>query len=143
MCVGDFYDVVACTNFSLLQHAKVESWSVMFYKQRWHPRFIHADADAVARHARLRYLKFSVPNAVPIADADLVIKKTLDREIFSKLAESKITAAQKALPVMVGIHLVDKYGAVLAAVTGKIGLRITLDVELAHYSPSRHRRFPD
>jgi hypothetical protein len=44
---------------------------------------------------------------------------------------------------MVRIHLVDKYGAVLPAVTGEIGLRITIDIELARHSPSRNRRFPD
>src|SRR6202166_1627654 len=57
--VSNFYDVIACTNFSLLQHAKVESWSVMCYEQGRHPRFIHADADAVARHARLGHFKYS------------------------------------------------------------------------------------
>jgi hypothetical protein len=44
---------------------------------------------------------------------------------------------------MVRIHLVDEYGAVLPAVTGEIGLRITIDIEFAHHSPSRNRRFPD
>ena len=44
---------------------------------------------------------------------------------------------------MVRIHLVDKYGAVLPAVTGEIGLRITIDIEFAHHSPPSNRRFPD
>jgi hypothetical protein len=44
---------------------------------------------------------------------------------------------------MVRIHLVDEYGAVLPTVTDEIGLRITIDIELAHYSPSRHWRLPD
>jgi hypothetical protein len=141
--VINFYNVIACTNFSLLQHAKVESWSVPCYEKRGHPRFIHADADAVASHAGLRYLKFSTTDAVAIADADLVIKKSLNGEVFSELAVSEIVAAQEALPVMVRIHLVDEYGAVLPAVTGEIGLRITIDIEFAHHSPSRNRRFPD
>ena len=141
--VGNFYNVVARPNFSFLQHAKVESRSVMCYEQGCHPRFIHANADAVARYARLRYFKYRTTDAVAIADADLVIRESLNSEVFSELAESKIIAAQKALPVMVGIHLVDKYGAVLPSVAGEIGLRITIDIELAHHSPSRNRRFPD
>jgi hypothetical protein len=141
--VSSFYNVIACANFSLLQHAKVKPWSVMFYEQRWHSRFIHADADAVARHAWLRYFKLGTTDAVSIADADLVISKSLDGEVFSELAESKIATAQEALPVMVRIHLVDKYGAVLPAVTGEIGLRIAIDIELAHHSPSIDWRFPD
>jgi len=36
-----------------------------------------------------------------------------------------------------------KNGALLTAVTGEIGLRITIDIELAHHSPSRDRRFLD
>src|SRR5579863_4512230 len=141
--VSNLYNVVACTNFSFLQHAKVESWSVMFYEQGWHTRLVHADADAVAGHAWLRYLKFSTTDAVAIADADLVIGKPLDGEVFSELAESKIVAAQKALPVMVGINLVDEYGAVLPAMTFEIGLGIAIDIESAHHSPPRDWRFPD
>jgi hypothetical protein len=141
--VSNFYNVIACPNFSLLQHAKVKSWSVMFYEQRWHPRLVHADGDAVAGHAWLRYFKFSATNAVSIADAHLVIRKSLNSEVFAELTESKITAAQKTLPVMVRVHLVNKNGALLPSVTGEIGLRITIDIELTHHSPSINWRFPD
>jgi hypothetical protein len=140
--VSTFYNVIACTNFSLLQHAKVKSWSSMCYEKRRHTRFIHPDADAVARYARLCHFKFSTTDAVAIANADLVIRKSLDGEVFSELAESKIVAAQKALPVMVRIHLVDEYGALLPSVTRQIGLRIALNIESAHHSPSINWRFP-
>ena len=115
----------------------------MCYEKRRHTGFIHADAYAVARHAWLRYFKYGTTDAVSIADAHLVIRKPLHREVFAELTESKITAAQKALPAMVRVHLVDKYGAVLPAVTGEIGLRITIDIELAHHSPFINWRFPD
>ncbi len=141
--VGNSYNFVARPNFSFLQHAKVKPRSVMRYEQGCHPRFIHANADAVARYAWLRYFKLSATDAIAIADAHLVIRKSLDGEVFSELAESKIVAAQKSLPVLVRIHLVDEYGAVLSSVTGEIGLRITIDIELVYHSPSRNRRFPD
>src|SRR6202162_701514 len=128
--VSDFYNFIARPNFSLLQHAKVKPWSSMCHEKRRHTRFIHADADAVARHAWLRYFKFSTTDAVAIADAHLVIRKSLDGEVFSELTESKIVAAKKALPVMVRIHLVDEYGAMLPSVPSQIGLRITIDIEL-------------
>src|SRR5580698_7718341 len=115
----------------------------MCHEQGWHPRFVHANADAVARHAWLRYFKYCATDAVSVADADLVIKKSIDGEVFSELAESKIVAAQKAFPVMVRIYLIDEYGAVLPSVTREIGLRITIDIELAHHSPSINWRFPD
>src|SRR5271169_1910775 len=87
--VNDFYNVVARANFSFLQHAKVESWSVLRYEQGCHPRLIHANTDAVARYARLRYFKFSTTNAVAIADAHLVIGKSFNSEVFSELAEDE------------------------------------------------------
>jgi hypothetical protein len=115
----------------------------MRYEQRRHARFIHADADAVARDAWLRYFEYSIANAVSIADADLVIRKPFDSEVFTELTKSKITAAQNALPVVVRIHLVDKHSAVFPSVTSEVALPITVDVELAHHGPSRKRRFPD
>jgi hypothetical protein len=44
---------------------------------------------------------------------------------------------------MVRIHLVDEYGAVLPSVTRQIGLRIALNIESAHHSPSINWRFPN
>jgi len=44
---------------------------------------------------------------------------------------------------MVRIHLVDEYCAVLSAMTGEIGLRISIDIEFAHHSPSIHWSLPD
>src|ERR1035438_9616396 len=45
----------------------------MCHEQGCHPRFIHANADAVARHAWLCYFKYRTTDAVAIADADLVL----------------------------------------------------------------------
>jgi hypothetical protein len=141
--ISDFYNVVTRTNFSLLQHAEVESWSVMFDEQGCHPRFIHANANAVARYAWLCHFKYRITNAVAIANADLVIRKSLNSEVLSELAEDKIVAAQKALPVMVRIHLVDEYGAVFPSVTRQIRLRIALNIECAHHLSSLNWTFPD
>src|ERR1700726_3097549 len=88
--VSNFYNVIACTNFSLLQHAKVKPWSAMCYEKRRHTRFIHADADAVARHARLRYFKYRITNTVSIADAHLAISKSLNGEVFSELPVDEV-----------------------------------------------------
>jgi len=141
--VSDFHNVVACPNFSFLQHAKVKSWPVLRYKQGCHPRFIHANADAVARYAGLRHLKCRAANAVAIADADIAIRKSLDREVFTELTEDKIFTSKKAFPVIIRIRLINKNGALLPTVTGEVGLRITIDIELAHHPPSRNRTFPD
>jgi hypothetical protein len=115
----------------------------MCYQQRWHPRFVHADAHAEAGHAWLRDFKYGTADVVSIADADLVVRKPLQCEIFAELTERKIAPAQKVLPVVIRVHLVDKYGSLLPAMTREIGLRIAIDIEFAHHSPSRNRGFPD
>jgi hypothetical protein len=115
----------------------------MRYEQRRHTSLVHADADAVARHAWLRYFKFSATDAVSITDADFVVSESIDGEVLPELAESKITSAQELFPVMIRIDLVDKNGALLPAMTGEVGLRIAIDIEFAHHSPSRNRRLPD
>ena len=141
--IGDSYDVIARTNFAFLQNAKVKPWSVVCHKQSRHTRFIHANAHSVAGYARLGHFKYCVADAVPIADADLSIRKTIDREIFSELTEAEVVATQELLPVVVGVHLVDKYGALLPTMTSKVPLPVALNIELAHHPPVLHRRFPD
>jgi len=115
----------------------------MFDEQGWHARFVHADGDAVARHARLCHFKYCITNAVSITDTDLVIRKSFDREVLSELTEAKITAAQKVLPVMVRLYLVNEYRTLLPTVTREIGLRVAIDIELARHPPSLNREFPD
>src|SRR5262249_3096486 len=137
----DSYDVIARPNFSFLQHAKVEPWSVMCYEQGGHPRFIHANADAIARNARLCHFKHRITDAVSITDADLVISKSHNSEVLAELAKAKIIALKEVFPVMVGTHLIDKYGALLPSVTGKIRLRVTINIELADHPPPLDRKF--
>jgi hypothetical protein len=112
-------------------------------KQRWHTRLVHADADPIARYARLCYFKYRLTNAVAVTDADLVISEFLNSEVLAELAKTKVAAPQKPFPISVGIHLVDKYGALLPSVTGEIPLCITINVELAYHPPPFDRKFPD
>src|SRR3954469_9542805 len=141
--VSGLFNVIACTNFSFLQHTKVKSWSVMCYEQGWHPRFIHADANSVARYARLRYFKFSATDAVSIAYAHLAIGKPFNGEVFSELAKDEVMTSEKVLPVVIRVGLINKDSSMFTTVAGKIALRIAIDIKLAHHSPARDRRLPD
>jgi hypothetical protein len=141
--ISNSYDLVARPNFSFLQHAKVEPWPVMCNEQGWHSRFIHANDDAEAGYAGLCHFKDRITNAVPITDTNLVIGKSFNGEILSELAETKSIALKDAFPVSVRIHLVDKYGSLLTTVTGKIRLRVTIDIELADHPPLLYRKLPD
>src|SRR6266498_2506926 len=101
--VCDFLDIVARPNFSFLQHAEVESRPVMCYEQGRHPRFVHANTDAVASYARLAHFKYRATNAVLITNADFVVRKFLNREVFSELAEDEVIPSEKAFPVVIGV----------------------------------------
>jgi hypothetical protein len=60
-----------------------------------------------------------------------------------ELAEDEVFASEKAFPVLIGIHLINKNGAVLPAMTDEIGLSVANDIELAYHSPSMNWSFPD
>ena len=141
--ISNFYDVIARPNFSFLQGAKVESWSVMRYEQRRHVRLVHADAHAVACDSWLRYLQYSTTDAVSITNADLMIRKSFDSEVFSELAEGKVIPSENAFPVVIRVHLINKNRALLSTMTGEIALRIANNIEREYHSSAFHRRFPD
>src|ERR1700722_12210364 len=141
--ISNFYNVVARPNLSFLQYAKVESWSVVRYEQGCHPRFIHANSDAEARYARLCHFKYRITNAIAIANADLAIGKLLNGEVFSELAEDEVLTSEKAFPVVIGVHLINKNGALLSTMTGEIGLGVANKIELAHHLSPLNWIFPD
>jgi hypothetical protein len=113
------------------------------HKQGRHARFIHADANAVAGYARLGHFEYCITDTVSIADADLVIGKTFNGEVFAELAKTEVVAPKKALPVVIGIHLVDEDGALLSTMTREIRLPIAINIELAYHPPSVDWKFPD
>jgi hypothetical protein len=115
----------------------------MCYEQGWHSRFIHANADAIARHSGLCHFEYRVTNAVAIPNANLVVREFLNSEVFSELAEDEVVSSEKALPVVIGVHLIDKNCALLPTMTGEIRLRVADNIELAHHPAAFHRRFPD
>jgi hypothetical protein len=112
-------------------------------EQGGHSRLIHADAQAVTGYAGLCYFEYRIANSVSITNADFVIRKSFNREILSELSEVKIIAPKEMLPVSVRIDLVNGHGALLATVTSEIGLRIAINIELAHHPSPLSRKFPD
>src|SRR5690242_9645583 len=98
-------------------------------EQRRHPRLAQPDADPKAGHARLRDLEDCVPYLVAVADADLVVGEALDGEVLAELPVHEVVSLQLLLPVAIRLDLVDEHGAVLAAVSGSIGLVVAVDVD--------------
>ena len=61
------------------------------------------DADAVARHARLRYLEYCAPDSVAVSNAHLVIGQAFDGEVLAELAANEVIPPELSLPVAIGI----------------------------------------
>jgi hypothetical protein len=76
------------------------------------------------------------------ADAGLAVGEAFHRKVLPELPEWEIASLQFALPIVIGIHLVDEHGAVFSPVTGEITLRVAIDVEPPDQAPSLHRILP-
>src|SRR6185295_1397628 len=107
-----------------------------------HPRLVHADADAVAGHARLRHLEQRAPDPVAVVDADFVIRQAFDGEVLAELPESEVAPAQLPLPVAVAIDLVDEDGPMLTAVADEVALSIAIQIEPPRHSPPHDGALP-
>ena len=78
-----------------------------------------------------------------IADADFVVGQAVNGEILPELSMGEVAAAELALPIGVGLDLVDEDRPMFAAVPGQITLAVTVDVEPPHHPPALDGRFPD
>src|SRR4051812_24999143 len=98
-------------------------------KEVGHLGFAEAHPHPKTRDPRLGHLELGLPDAVPIADAYLVIAETGDREVLAEHAGHQVVAPEVALPMVVGLCLVDHDRALFAAVTVEVTLSITVDVQ--------------
>ena len=129
---GDLEDRVACLDVAFFEHAEIEARAMVGDEQRGDARVVHPDADAVAGDPRLRDLEERGPDAVTVADADLVVVQSVDGEVLAELPVDEVVALELALPIAVRVDLVDEDGALLAAVSRDVALSVAVDVELAH-----------
>src|SRR5579863_5228107 len=113
-------------------------WPAMLEQQRGHFRLIHTDTYPVACHPWLRHFEKSAADPVTVADAYFRVRQAIDREVFSELPVDEVASRQLLLPIAVGIDLIDKHGATLAAMAGQIPLSVAIDIE-----PTRHARAVD
>jgi hypothetical protein len=67
-------DPVAGPNAPFAQDAQVETGTVVRHQQRGQLGLAHPQADAVAGDPGLGDLEFGLADAVPVADADLVVR---------------------------------------------------------------------
>ncbi len=115
----------------------------MRHDQRGHPLVAHSDAEAPAGDARLGDLKDGAANPVSVSDADVAVRHSFDREVFTKLTEFEIRALEEIRPVSIRVELIHHHGTLFAAVSGEIGLTITNEIETTGKHPTLDRAFPD
>src|SRR5271170_7958764 len=89
-----------------------------------HLWFIHAYANAVACHPWLGNLEQRGANPITVADAHCSVRQTVNGEVFSKLSIREIATAKFALPVLVGIQLIDHHGTIHTTMPSHISLAI-------------------
>jgi hypothetical protein len=82
----------------------------------------------------LRDLKYRTADSVPVSDADLIVRQTIDSEILSELSELKIITPEFALPISIRLDLIDHHGTLFATMTLKICLAIAIKIQ----SPSKN-----
>jgi hypothetical protein len=128
---GDLDDVVARLHLALLEHPEVEARTAVGDQQRRDARILHPQPDPVTGDPGLGELEQRAADPVAVADAGLVVAEPLHGEVFAELPVDEVASPQLALPVAIGLDLVDEDRALLAAVAGEVTLAVALHVEPA------------
>src|SRR5262245_64035487 len=98
----------------------------MLHQQGGHARLVHSDSNPVAGHPRLRHFEQRAADAITVADADLIVRQSLHREVLAELSKHEVLAPELPFPIAIGIDLIDENGPVLATVAGQVALTISV-----------------
>ncbi len=112
----DPHDLVPSLDFAFLDHTEIETGPAVRDQQRGHLRLVHANTDPVTGDARLRDFEQSAADTVTVTYAHLLVTKAVYGEILPKLSMGEVVATELALPIVIGVDLIDEDCPVLAAV---------------------------
>jgi hypothetical protein len=73
-------------------------------------------------------LEQSGADAIPVADAHLVVAQPVDGEVLTELAEDEVVAVQLLAPVAVRVELIHVHGTLLAPMASAIALAVAVDI---------------
>src|SRR5262245_41395919 len=141
--LSHLHDLVAGAHLAWLQDAEIESRPSARGEQRRHARLVHPDAEAIARHARLRDFKQRAADLIPIADAHNIVSQSFNCEVLAELPVDEVGPFQELLPVAVRFDLVDIDRALLPAVPDQISLTISVALQSVDAATARPRILPD
>src|SRR5262249_24085825 len=94
-------------------------------------------------HARLRHFEQRAANPITVADADLVVRQSLHREVLAELSKHEVVSPELPFPIAIGIDLVDENGPALATVTLQISLAVAVDVQPPDLAATADRVLPN
>jgi hypothetical protein len=92
---------------------------------------------------RLCNLKQRAADLITIADAHFIVGQAFDRKILTELSVDEVVPCQLLLPVAIRFDLVHEYRPLLAPVSRKIALTVTVEIQLTYVTATRHGFFPD
>src|SRR5271166_5479270 len=113
---ADLDDLIPGFHLAFLKNTEIETGPTVPDQQRGHLRFVHTDTNAVTGDARLRYFEQGAADPIAVANAHFPVRQAIDREVLPELSVGEIIAAELALPIAIGVDLINENGAVLAAV---------------------------
>src|SRR5262249_47582845 len=120
-----------------------EPWPCAGCQQSRHSGLVHANADAVAGHARLSDLEQRAADLITVADAHRIVGQSFDREVLAELAMDEVGPLQLFLPIAIRFDLVDEDGALLTPVPGQVALTVSVEIQPADPTAAPHRILPD
>jgi hypothetical protein len=115
----DLFDPVSRADLAFLDDSEIKARPPVRDHQRRHFRVIETQTEPVASDARLADFEDGAADPVTVADKDLCVGQSIDREILAEIAMNEVRPAKMIGPVTVGIELVDHEGALLAAVAAR------------------------
>src|SRR3954464_5554865 len=139
--LSHLHDFVAGADLAFPQDAKVKPRPSAGCQQRRHPRLVHANANAIAGNARLRYLEQGAADLITVADANGIVGQSFDREVLAELSVDEVGPLQLLLPVAIRFDLVDEGGPLLAAVAAEVALTVAVQIQPADPTAATHRIF--
>ncbi len=98
---------VTGSDLALGDYPEVEAGAMLRDKQIGHLGFAQTHANPEARDARLGDLEFGAVDAVPVPNADLVIRESSDGEVLPEVPRFEIVSMQVRLPKVVRLHLIQ------------------------------------
>src|SRR5262249_18490708 len=80
---------------------------------------------------------------ITVADADGIIRQSLDCEVLAELPMDEVGALQFLQPIAIRFELVDEDGALFSPVPTQIALPVTVQVQPADPAAANHWILPD